>query len=306
MTDSELDDVLKESNASSSSDLPPRDDQGRSKSKRIALVGLLALVSVFFVVGRQAAQRFVEPSMDRRAPVAAVNATPMNPHSISDPPLLSQTLERPVEHPEDKLPAQPQKAPPQAKSFDPQRTAVRRPPRIARRKTPPAPPSQPSEPPPRSTSKPASVSPPPPSFIPPEPDYPTAKPRPVPQATNPGVAPHDKDRPFEMVIANSGLRPSDSPPGGELFMLSGDEEAARPIHHPAVVVDGWSDRQFLTVQFAIQPNGRFVVNILKGTGDPVKDALALNTLRQWRWKPKTVKRRPVASVEVLRLKRNLK
>lgn len=89
----------------------------------------------------------------------------------------------------------------------------------------------------------------------------------------------------------------------ELFLL--DEDPARPLYHPAVVIDGWRDEQWLTVQFDVAPNGRFRVALLEGTGDPALDALALDILRQWRWKPKTVRRRPVASTEILRLKRNV-
>ncbi len=84
-----------------------------------------------------------------------------------------------------------------------------------------------------------------------------------------------------------------------------DEEPAVPTYHPAVIIDGWLDEQWLTVQFDIAPNGRFQVTILEGTGDPAMDAIALTTLRQWRWQPKRIKRRPVASTEILRLKRNV-
>ena len=89
----------------------------------------------------------------------------------------------------------------------------------------------------------------------------------------------------------------------ELFLL--DEEPARPIYHPAVVIDGWRDEQWLTVRFDISANGRFRVTLLEGTGDPALDALALDILRQWRWEPRKVKRRPTPSTEILRLKRNV-
>jgi TonB family protein len=100
-----------------------------------------------------------------------------------------------------------------------------------------------------------------------------------------------------------GARSAQGGEHSELFLL--DENAAYPTYHPSVVVDGWRDQQWLTVQFQISPNGRFRVALLEGTGDPVLDALALDTLRQWKWQPKTVKGRPVASTEVLRLKRKV-
>jgi hypothetical protein len=89
----------------------------------------------------------------------------------------------------------------------------------------------------------------------------------------------------------------------QLFLL--DEQEARPIYHPGIVIDGWRDEKWLTVRFDVFPNGRFRVGLLEGTGDPALDALALSILRQWRWQPKTVHRRPVASSEILRLKRNV-
>ena len=87
---------------------------------------------------------------------------------------------------------------------------------------------------------------------------------------------------------------------GELFLL--DDTPARPIYYPGVVFEGYRDEPWLTAQFEVGPNGRFRVTLLEGTGDPTLDAFALETLRQWRWKPRTEGRRPVASTVIKRLK----
>jgi hypothetical protein len=143
----------------------------------------------------------------------------------------------------------------------------------------------------------------PPSFDLPKPDYPTA-----PSKAQPALPAHQLGAPSAYpprLAAANGLGAKEAREGeqSELFML--DEEAAYPTYHPGIVIDGWRDERWLTAQFDIAPNGRFRVALLEGTGDPALDALALSILRQWTWSPKKVRRRPVASTEILRLKRNV-
>jgi TonB family protein len=83
-----------------------------------------------------------------------------------------------------------------------------------------------------------------------------------------------------------------------------DEEAAYPTYHPSVVIDGWVDEQALYIRFDLQASGAFRASIVEGTGTPAFDAIALKVVRQWKWQPKRVRGRPVASTEVIRLRRS--
>lgn len=80
-----------------------------------------------------------------------------------------------------------------------------------------------------------------------------------------------------------------------------DRNAARPLYHPAVVSQRHSDYPWLDVRFELRADASFEVYLISSTGDPVFDQIALQTLRSWKWKPKTVRGRPVASTELVRL-----
>lgn len=199
------------------------------------------------------------------------------------------------------------KQPPTAagkRSAQPERPRARRDPtRPLRRPTRPETGPEAGQPEPPPPSPPPRSAPPPPKadFKLPEPDYPQAEPRARPIAAGKSRGESLPSSP-QRVVAAHGLG-GDTAAESELFLL--DEDPARPLHHPPVVIDGWRDEQWLTVQFEVAPNGRFRVALLEGTGDPALDARALEILRGWRWKPKTVRRRPVASTEILRLKRSV-
>jgi TonB family protein len=83
-----------------------------------------------------------------------------------------------------------------------------------------------------------------------------------------------------------------------------DEDAAYPTYHPPVVIDGWVDEQALYVRFDLQASGAFRASIVQGTGRAAFDAIALKVVRQWKWQPKRIRGRAVASTEVIRLRRN--
>lgn len=231
------------------------------------------------------------------APVLHVNASPAPPVTVaSEAPLAEDVLKRPAaQRPRPITPQRPRggrSANPRLGYRDPTRPISRA--RPAQPSPPPdsAPPPSPEAPPPS----------PPPRLELPQPEYPTA---PVAAQPKPSTLAREAQAidstPSRLAAAN-GLGPRESE-DSELFLL--DEEPARPVYHPAVVIDGWRDEKWLTVRFDVGPNGRFRVALLEGTGDPAIDALALQILRQWRWEPKRVKRHPVASTEILRLKRNV-
>ena len=229
------------------------------------------------------------------APVLQVNASPAPPVTVAnEAPLAEDVLKRPAApRPRLVTPHRPRggkSANPRLSHRDPTRPISH-----ARPAQPSPPPTSPStQEPPRPL--------PPPRLELPKPEYPTAAVAAQPKPSTPvGKAQTISSTPSRLAAAN-GLGPTESE-DSELFLL--DEEPARPVYHPAVVIDGWRDEKWLTVRFDVSPNGRFRVALLEGTGEPVLDALALQILRQWRWEPKRVKRHPVASTEILRLKRNV-
>lgn len=92
-----------------------------------------------------------------------------------------------------------------------------------------------------------------------------------------------------------------------VFFEFSDEIRAKAIYAPVIAFDDlepvramYANKE-LTVRFDVSPNGRFKVRLVEGTGDAELDGIALETLRQWRWRPKTVRRRPVGSIEILTL-----
>lgn len=251
-----------------------------------------ALLLAALLAGCQ--RELLPPAVGSKSAPPMVKA-PILATAPTDPPLPQQTMQLAPPAPAARRPLQrdpaahPGTAP--RPSASPRST---RPPRLAQSAPPPRPQQAQTPPPARpAPARPQASK--PPSFDLPEPDYPTAAPR-----SASGGAPAQYPQAPQQLAANNGLGRD---PHGELFLL--DEEEARPTYHPAVVIEEWRDEQWLTVQFDIAPNGRFRVSLLEGTGDPALDAIALKTLREWRWQPKTIKRRPVASTEVLRLKRNV-
>lgn len=146
------------------------------------------------------------------------------------------------------------------------------------------------------TSRPPSQSPPP--RVAETPDYPTAPSspdNPPPKAGAP-AAPSSWEK----------KRPGQGDEEAVFFEFS-DEIRAKAIYAPIIAFDNLEPvramyaKKEVTVRFDVSPNGRFKVMLLEGTGDPELDKIALETLRQWRWRPKTVGRRPVGSIEILTL-----
>lgn len=147
------------------------------------------------------------------------------------------------------------------------------------RKPPATAPTKPVAPPskkPRSSKKSG------PQLLLPEPDYPTA-PR----------------------TERSMQADAPAPEGPDVINLVGTEDSpnspAVPYYHPTVTVVGTSSRDWILVEFQIERNGVFRVQMLEGTGDIHRDARALNTLRRWKWIPRKINGERVASVEVIRL-----
>ncbi len=107
-------------------------------------------------------------------------------------------------------------------------------------------------------------------------------------------------------LASSSKRQSRGEEEAVFFEFS-DEIRAKAIYAPVIAFDNLEPvramyaKKEVTVRFDVSPNGRFKVMLLEGTGDPELDKIALETLRQWRWRPKTVGRRPVGSIEILTL-----
>lgn len=261
-----------------------------SRHAALAAAGLAAWL--LLLVGCQQQPSSPPPA----APVLRVNASPAAPVA-SEVPLAQDTLSRPVP------PAVVSPGSAGRKTNAPRpvrRDPTRRSPATPAAALPTAPRERRNPEPPAPIERPKPV-PPPPRLELPQPEYPTAPAR-KPPSPSPNENP-PSNSPTRLTASNGLGAARTEAVDSELFLL--DEEPARPVYHPAVVIDEWRDEQWLTVRFDISPNGRFRVALLEGTGDPALDALALDILRQWRWEPKKVKRRPVASTEILRLKRNV-
>ena len=129
----------------------------------------------------------------------------------------------------------------------------------------------------------------------PEADYPKAESRAARQ-----TASHSSSSKSDAKLSPEALSNQDDV---EFFEFS-NEIRARPIYAPIITyrdlepVRAMYAKKEVMVRFDLSPNGRFKVMLLEGTGDPELDQIALETLRQWRWSPKTVSRRPVGSIEI--------
>jgi outer membrane biosynthesis protein TonB len=230
------------------------------------------------------------PSPEVQTPILVTNVAPAVEAPSHDTSEVEDTLKQPPsEAPVPSAHRPPRPPQPKPKSHDPSRIAPRDPtrPENSQAKTEPE-----RKPPPRK-KQPRK---PPPRLELPQPDYPTAPPRDRPEPPDTVASTSG-----QIVIAANGLGLQD--PDGYLQVL--DEEAAYPTHHPPVVIHEWRDEQWLTACFELQPNGRFRVTLVEGTGDPGIDGRALSVLRQWKWQPRTVSGRPVASVETVRLRRSV-
>lgn len=78
---------------------------------------------------------------------------------------------------------------------------------------------------------------------------------------------------------------------------------ATPIHFPSIRFSELAQGQQISVMavFDIRPDGSFEVSLSSGSGDPRLDQLALKTLRSWRWRPKVVGGKALASREELKV-----
>ena len=85
----------------------------------------------------------------------------------------------------------------------------------------------------------------------------------------------------------SGPLPKDSP--------------AVPTYHPAVTLTDAYYIDSILVRFYIEPDSRFEVEILQGTGDGVLDARTVVALKRWKWMPKREGGQYVSSIETVRL-----
>lgn len=87
----------------------------------------------------------------------------------------------------------------------------------------------------------------------------------------------------------------------------GGSAEAMPVSTPPIrVPSGYTSvEESLLVRFAVEPDGQVFVELVRGSGDARLDQLALETLRQWKWRPatrdgETVSSRVEVEVELLR------
>ncbi|MGE0490400.1 MAG: energy transducer TonB [Vulcanimicrobiota bacterium] len=135
----------------------------------------------------------------------------------------------------------------------------------------------------------------------PEPEKPAKK---VPQLALKGPAYPVHHSKLEAVRPDQGRPPQPRIPNDGHNAAAGEQgDDAYPIYHPPVEIfhQGTMAAHYLEAEFRLQANGNFRVRLLTSLGSAKWDGIALATLERWRWQPRRVEGKPVASTEVIRL-----
>lgn len=163
----------------------------------------------------------------------------------------------------------------------------------------PPPPVLPASAPPRPLPSPAAA---------PRQDEPRPEPK-KPAKKLPQLALNGPAYPIHHSKMEAAVRPQPAQPPAGAPNVGGnpvageDGDQAYPVYHPPVEIfhHGTMAANYLEAEFRLQANGNFRVRLLTSLGNAKWDGIALATLERWRWQPRRVEGKPVASTEVIRL-----